>query len=151
MSIFQVLLAVISIFLVFFQCKPTAMLWTPTLKGQCWSPDVFDNFSYFVSAWTTFTDIVLAIVPITAFWNLQMRKSTKMSVSIMMGLTLLSAVVTIVKATYLHLFSDHSDPREYPRCSVKLVLQLIVTSLQCCATCHLGNVSVHLYINLLGS
>ncbi|KAJ6124149.1 hypothetical protein N7471_011466 [Penicillium samsonianum] len=29
----------------------------------------------------------------------------------MMGLTLLSAIVTIVKATYLNLFTDHTDPR----------------------------------------
>ncbi|KAJ5968906.1 hypothetical protein N7501_005154 [Penicillium viridicatum] len=36
--------------------------------------------------------------------------STRLSVCIMMGLTLLSAIVTIVKATYLKLFTDHTDP-----------------------------------------
>lgn len=33
----------------------------------------------------------------------------------MMGLTLLSAIVTLVKATYLHLFTDKTDPRERPQ------------------------------------
>ncbi|KAJ6102313.1 hypothetical protein N7486_004740 [Penicillium sp. IBT 16267x] len=56
------------------------------------------------------TDIILAIVPVTVFWKLQMRTSTKVAVCIMMSLTLLSAIVTIVKATYLHLFTDHTDP-----------------------------------------
>lgn len=111
MVILQVLCAMISVFLVFFQCNPTAMLWNPTLDGKCWSPDIFNGFSYWVSAYTTLTDIVLAVVPIMAFWKLHMRTSTKISVCIMMGLTMLSAIVTIVKATYLHLFTDHSDPR----------------------------------------
>jgi hypothetical protein len=110
MSIFQVIFAMISVFIVFFQCKPTSMLWNPTAGGTCWSPDVFDDFSYWVSAYTALTDIVLAVVPIRVFWKLQMPLSTKISVCIMMGLTFLSAIVTIVKATYLHLFTNHTDP-----------------------------------------
>ena len=58
------------------------------------------------------TDIVLAIVPVTVFWKLQMRTSTKVAVCIMMSLTLLSAIVTIVNATYWRMFTDHTDPRE---------------------------------------
>jgi hypothetical protein len=57
------------------------------------------------------TDIVLAIVPISVFWKLQMPLSTKIGVCIMMSLTMVSAIVTIVKATYLYLFTDHTDPR----------------------------------------
>ena len=86
------------------------MLWNPTAGGTCWSSDVFDDFSYWVSAYTAMTDIVLAVVPIRAFWKLQMPTATKVSVCVMMGLTLLSAIVTIVKATYLHLFTNHTDP-----------------------------------------
>ncbi|KAM3069917.1 hypothetical protein ACMFMG_010624 [Clarireedia jacksonii] len=39
-----------------------------------------------------------------------MRFSTRLGLCIMMGLTLLSAVVTVIKATYLHLFTDRTDP-----------------------------------------
>ncbi|KAJ6017399.1 hypothetical protein N7451_000778 [Penicillium sp. IBT 35674x] len=107
---FQVIFAMISVFVVFFQCKPIAMLWNPTLDGTCWSSDVFDDFTYWVSAYTTMTDIILAIVPISAFWKLQMPFATKLGVCIMMGLTMLSAIVTIVKATYIHLFTNRTDP-----------------------------------------
>ncbi|CAI7616447.1 unnamed protein product [Penicillium palitans] len=110
MVIFQAILAMISVFIVFFQCKPTEKMWNASIEGTCWSPDVFNDFSYLVSAYTTMTDIILAIVPISAFWKLQMPFSTRLSVCIMMGLTLLSAIVTIVKATYLKLFTDHTDP-----------------------------------------
>ena len=104
----QVVLAIISIFIVFLQCSPPETLWNGQ-KGKCWDPSVLNNYSYFLSAYTTLTDVVLAVVPISAFWNLQMRRSTKIGLSIMMGLTLLSAIVTVVKATYLHLFADQTD------------------------------------------
>ncbi|KAJ5559439.1 hypothetical protein N7513_001838 [Penicillium frequentans] len=110
MIIFQVVFAMISIFIIFFQCRPTAKLWNSSIEGTCWGSGIFDDFNYWLSAYTTMTDIVLAVVPITAFWNLQMPLSTKLSICIMMGLTLLSAIVTIVKATYLKLFTDHTDP-----------------------------------------
>jgi len=110
LSIIQVIFAMVSIFIVFLQCTPTERLWNSAVAGTCWSPDVLNDFSYWLSAYTTMTDIVLAIIPISVLWKLQMRFSTKLGVCIMMGLTLLSAIVTIVKATYLHLFTDRTDP-----------------------------------------
>ncbi|KAL3459298.1 hypothetical protein BJX64DRAFT_301489 [Aspergillus heterothallicus] len=88
MSIMQVAFAMISVFLIFLQCKPTRALWGHTITGDCWPQSVFYDFTY---------------------W-LQMRQTTRLAVCIMMGLTLLSAVVTIVKATYLPLFTDAEDP-----------------------------------------
>ncbi|KAL4800799.1 hypothetical protein BDV19DRAFT_383820 [Aspergillus venezuelensis] len=110
MSILQVIFALISVILIFAQCKPTAALWDHSIQGHCWPQHIFYDFMYWTSAYTAMTDIILAIVPITVFWKLQMRRSTKIGVCIMMGLTLLSAVVTIVKATYLPLFTDIEDP-----------------------------------------
>jgi len=111
MVIVQVVVALVSVVLIFLQCTPVTMLWDPfTPNGKCWPPEVFNNFNYFVSAYTTLTDIVLAVVPISVFRKLQMPFWTKLGVCIMMGLTLLSAIVTIVKATYLHLFTDRTDP-----------------------------------------
>lgn len=101
----------ISVVLIFVQCKPTAALWDHSIQGDCWPESIFYDFSYWVSAYTTMTDIILAIVPISVFWKLQMPRSTKVGVCVMMGLTLLSAIVTIVKATYLPLFTNKEDPR----------------------------------------
>ncbi|RAK95486.1 uncharacterized protein BO80DRAFT_486877 [Aspergillus ibericus CBS 121593] len=106
----QVVFAMVSVLSVFLQCNPTKMLWDPSVEGTCWDAAVFDDFMYWVSAYTTITDIVLAVVPVSVFWKLQMRFSTKLGVCIMMSLTLLSAIVTIVKATYLHLFTQRTDP-----------------------------------------
>ncbi|KAL4770668.1 hypothetical protein BDW60DRAFT_208764 [Aspergillus nidulans var. acristatus] len=72
MSIMQVVFAMVSIFLIFLQCKPTAVLWDHTITdAACYDQAVFYDFSYW-SARTrvTMTDIILAIVPITVFWKL---------------------------------------------------------------------------------
>jgi hypothetical protein len=114
MVILQVTFAMVSIFIIFLQ-------WNPSIPGKCWNSDVFNDYSYWVSAYTTFTDIVLAVVPISVFWKLQMPFSTKLGVCIMMGLTLVSAIVTIIKATYLHLFTDRTDPRKSKHSSYSLL------------------------------
>lgn len=106
----QVVLAAIMAAIAFLQCSPVERLWNGGIEGSCWHPSVLNNYSYFVSAYTTLTDLVLAIVPISAFWNLQMNTSTKIGIMVLMGLTFLSAVVTVVKARYLHLFNDTEDP-----------------------------------------
>jgi hypothetical protein len=112
MTILQVIFAMITVVLAFAQCQPTQKLWEKTLPGSCWNPKILNNFSYWLCAYTTLTDAVLAIVPIAAFWDLQMKRSTKIGLSVLMGMTMLSAVVTIVKGTYLYLFTDMEDPRE---------------------------------------
>lgn len=79
-------------------------------KGEFWSPDVFPHSSYVVSSFTVLTDLVLAIVPIHAFWKLQLKRQDKLEITFMLGLTLLSAVFTIIKATYLSTFNNRTDP-----------------------------------------
>ncbi|CAG7563718.1 unnamed protein product [Fusarium equiseti] len=100
----------ISVVIIFAQCRPTRMLWDQEAKGECWSPDVFNHSSYVVSSFTVLTDLVLAIVPIHAFWKLQLKRQDKLEITFMLGLTFRSAVFTIIKATYLSTFNDRTDP-----------------------------------------
>lgn len=113
MTILQIIFAVVTVTLVFAQCTPTQKLWYRTMPGKCWDPAILNDFSYWLCAYTTFTDIVLAVVPVIAFWKLQMKQSTKIGLCVLMSMTMLSAIVTIIKGTYLPLFTDTTDPREY--------------------------------------
>jgi hypothetical protein len=45
------------------------------------------------------------------FWKLQIPRSTKIGLIVRMSMTMLSAIVTIIKRTYLYLFTDTTDPR----------------------------------------
>jgi hypothetical protein len=106
----QIMLALASVIIIFVQCRPTKMLWDQSAQGECWSPHVFNYTSYVVSGFTVFTDLVLAIVPIHAFWKLQLKVQEKLEITFMLGLTFLSAIFTIIKATYLDTFNDRTDP-----------------------------------------
>ncbi|KAF4956711.1 hypothetical protein FSARC_11479 [Fusarium sarcochroum] len=106
----QLIFAAVSVIIIFVQCRPTRFMWDQTIDGTCWSPDVFNYSSYIVSAFTAFTDLVLAVVPIHAFWKLQLKLQEKLEITFMLGLTLLSAIFTIIKATYMDRFNDRTDP-----------------------------------------
>ncbi|QDS74399.1 hypothetical protein FKW77_005651 [Venturia effusa] len=119
MTLLQITFAMITIVLVFAQCRPTQKLWYKSMPGTCWDPKILNDFSYWLCAYTTFTDIVLAVVPVVAFWKLQMKTSTKVGLCVLMSMTMLSAIVTIIKGTHLPLFTDAKDPLYNP---VPLVL-----------------------------
>lgn len=102
----QVLFAFVAVVLYFAQCSPVQHLWdSGRVPGTCWDPNVFFNYYYFFSAYTALVDLILAVVPITAFWQLQMKQSTRMGLCLMMALTLLSAVVTVAKTCYIPLLA----------------------------------------------
>ena len=110
MTVLQIALAMITVILAFVQCTPTKKLCEKNIPGTCWSPNVLNRFSYWFCAYTTLTDFVLAIIPVAAFWKLQMKRSTKIGMCILISMRMLSAVVTIVKGSYLHLFTETDDP-----------------------------------------
>ncbi|KAM0542644.1 hypothetical protein ACHAPJ_012723 [Fusarium lateritium] len=109
----QLIFAVVSVIIIFVQCRPPEFMWDQTIDGTCWSPDVFNYSSYIVSGFTAFTDLVLAVIPIHAFWKLQLKLQEKLEITFMLGLTLLSAIFTIIKATYMDRFNDRTDPRQH--------------------------------------
>ncbi|KAJ5024700.1 hypothetical protein J3E73DRAFT_392032 [Bipolaris maydis] len=92
--------------------RHTVALYSMAILQSCWNPNILNNFSYWFCAYTTFTDVVLAVVPAYPFWNLQMAWSTKVGLIVMMSMTMLSAIITVIKGTYLPLFTDTTDPRE---------------------------------------
>ncbi|KAK6206642.1 hypothetical protein LQW54_007594 [Pestalotiopsis sp. IQ-011] len=105
----QVVIASISCILLFVQCIPPVHLWNPTIPAKCFPTGTVSRYSYFVGSFTAFTDIVLGIVPIAAFWGLKLPARTKVGLCILMGGTLFAAVCSIVKTTKLSTLSDFSD------------------------------------------
>lgn len=99
---------------VFVQCKDPRHLWNPAIPSKCWPDSVFTHFSLFVGgkvpslllnplcyrtteanvevcviAYSGAQDFVLALLPWTIVWNLQMRKKEKVGVAFAMSLGVL--------------------------------------------------------------
>lgn len=108
-AIAQSIIAAISCILLFAQCTPSEHLWNPTVSATCMSPSVITNYSYFVGAYSAFTDIFLAIVPVMVFWKLQLKIKTKIGLCLLMSTTALAAICAIVKTTKLNELSDLAD------------------------------------------
>jgi len=73
------------------QCKPAAALWTPKLMGtaKCWPTIVFESIALTAGAYSGCMDLILAILPWSLLWNLQMKRGEKFGIAIAMSLGVL--------------------------------------------------------------
>ncbi|KAL4962845.1 uncharacterized protein BDV14DRAFT_191333 [Aspergillus stella-maris] len=71
---------------VFVQCEDPRTNWDNSIVSKCWPDYVFTNYSLFVGAYSGAQDFLLALLPWTIVWNLQMKKKEKLGVAIAMSL-----------------------------------------------------------------
>ncbi|KAM5343669.1 hypothetical protein ACJ41O_012206 [Fusarium nematophilum] len=80
-------------------CSPPSAFWDPS-TGTC-NPLVNTFAAYFISACSILTDFALAILPAFILWKVQLRRSIKVSVAIILGLAAVASTATIVRLRYL--------------------------------------------------
>ncbi|KAI1442826.1 hypothetical protein F5Y02DRAFT_429439 [Annulohypoxylon stygium] len=95
------LLLVMAAFSFLFQCSPVEKLWNPTVPGTCW-PDMNRVLSMLASAYSGFMDFVLALLPWTFIWKLNLRREEKIGVAAAMSMGIFAGTTAIVKCYYLH-------------------------------------------------
>ncbi|KAL9634847.1 MAG: hypothetical protein Q9204_002840 [Flavoplaca sp. TL-2023a] len=83
------------IFLV--QCRPLNALWNPKLKGTCFSHRVTYAAGYANYGLDALTDLVCAIIPVSVLHRLQMNTRTKIALSFLMSLGVLTSGLAIGK------------------------------------------------------
>ncbi|KAK8079036.1 hypothetical protein PG994_002843 [Apiospora phragmitis] len=89
-------------------CHPITMLWGATTQGSC-NPSLNSTVSFFFSAVSIVTDLVLAILPGIMLWNIRMKKTVKFSVMIILGLAAFASCATVVRLRYLTLYNDQTE------------------------------------------
>ncbi|KAF4997112.1 hypothetical protein FDECE_12189 [Fusarium decemcellulare] len=85
----SVIITFIAILAVLIRCKPVAASWNPTL-GTCIDQNIIIVLTYVVSGMNIATDWSVSIIPIFILWNIQMRKTLKRMVALVMGVGVLS-------------------------------------------------------------
>ncbi|KAF2728582.1 hypothetical protein EJ04DRAFT_395717, partial [Polyplosphaeria fusca] len=91
----------LSFILLFAQCNPPSHLWQPFLPAECFPDSVLDVVTYIAGSWSALTDLILAAYPVKLLWNLQMKKSRKISIMMIMGLGFFAMIAAIIKTTQL--------------------------------------------------
>ncbi|KAJ5455956.1 uncharacterized protein N7458_004220 [Penicillium daleae] len=102
------LVNVLAALFIFVQCKDPRHLWNSAIPSKCWPPDVFTNFCLFVGAYSGAQDFVLALLPWTIVWNLQMKKK-EIGIAFAMSLGVFAGAASIVKTTFLVALSKKAD------------------------------------------
>ncbi|KAF5986608.1 integral membrane protein PTH11 [Fusarium coicis] len=87
----------------FFGCMPISANWND--REKCSVP-LLMSLGYVVSISAVISDWTCAILPIFMLYKSHMRKATKVSVSIILGLAALASICTIVRIPYLTAFSQ---------------------------------------------
>ncbi|KPM36433.1 hypothetical protein AK830_g10134 [Neonectria ditissima] len=104
----SVITTLIAICAVLIRCKPVAASWNPAL-GTCIDQSIIIALTYAVSAVNIVTDWSVAIIPVFILWNLQMRKTLKKMVALVLGLGVLASIATIIRMPYSSVYSHTTN------------------------------------------
>ncbi|KAI8653496.1 hypothetical protein NCS55_01336300 [Fusarium keratoplasticum] len=83
---------------VIFRCTPVDKAWKPSKKGHCLDLRSFYYTSFGIKL---VTDIVLFTQPIPMVWRMQLSRTKKIGVVLMLSLGLFVCVISIVRVTYI--------------------------------------------------
>ncbi|POS82427.1 hypothetical protein EPUL_005682, partial [Erysiphe pulchra] len=108
--------AIISIFylaFVTFQCRPANFLWQQhdpkNLSGSCLSRSSMADITYAHASISCLSDWAFGILPILILWKLDMKFKTKLSVMIVLSLSIVASVATVIRIVHLHTLKSLSE------------------------------------------
>ncbi|UZP32249.1 hypothetical protein NXS19_000065 [Fusarium pseudograminearum] len=87
----------------FSACKPLSANWDN--HGKCSLP-LLSSLGYVISISAVISDWICSILPIFMLYRSNMRKPTKVSISIILGLAALASVCTIIRLPFLKVISN---------------------------------------------
>ncbi|KAL4777259.1 hypothetical protein BDW60DRAFT_520 [Aspergillus nidulans var. acristatus] len=121
-----VLLTVVNtvcVYTIYGQCTPTRKLWNSSGEGHCWDPTVQRNYAFFQGSFSAFSDLVLAVYPLTTIYGLQMALKVKIGLGCVLSLGVIAMIAAIVKTINLASLSARAD---YPWDTVDLTIWIAI-------------------------
>ncbi|KAJ8117926.1 hypothetical protein OPT61_g976 [Boeremia exigua] len=90
-------------------CTPIHKSWKPEVPGSCIPPNVYDYVGRAQSSWNAFVDLATAAFPAYMVWRLQLKRSTKWSLTFLMCGGVFAAAATFTKIWYMRNISKLTD------------------------------------------
>lgn len=105
------IVTVLTVILTFVQCDNPAALWDPSIRKitRCWDPHVQSGFSTFTGSLHAAADFILALVPITIIWDLQLSVRKRVSLILLLSAGIFSGVCSAIKTAQLSSLTSRSD------------------------------------------
>ncbi|KAI9757586.1 MAG: hypothetical protein M4579_003398 [Chaenotheca gracillima] len=106
----QLAAGVSTVILIYVQCgSHVEALWDHRVKASCWSPNVQTYYGFFQSTVNSVTDLFLTLLPAWIVSQTQMRKTLKLLVAGLLGMSLFAMVASIVKTYELKNLGARND------------------------------------------
>lgn len=104
----QALIFSMSVFL-FIQCSPTEKNWDKTVEGICLPEGTMIGIEYFVSSYSAFLDLFLAVFPAPFIMRLNMPLRTRLAVSGALGLGVFASIIQGYKLSIMGASFEYTD------------------------------------------
>ncbi|KAF7520624.1 hypothetical protein G7054_g12708 [Neopestalotiopsis clavispora] len=104
----QALIFSMSVFL-FIQCSPTEKNWDKTVDGICLPEGTMIGIEYFVSSYSAFLDLFLAVFPAPFIMRLNMPLRTRLAVSGALGLGVFASIIQGYKLSIMGASFEYTD------------------------------------------
>lgn len=94
-----VMVWICSIVVTILMCRPIRGAWDFTLPRKCLA---IEDFYYFTTSFSIFTDFLLCTLPVPVFWRLKLPRRQKYIVSLLFMLGLFATVASALRISVLH-------------------------------------------------
>ncbi|RGP63177.1 hypothetical protein FSPOR_8759 [Fusarium sporotrichioides] len=88
-------------------CRPISTAWGH--EGTCAPTIVIASLGYLVSTGAVLTDWICAVLPVFMLYQVNMKRATKFSVAIILGLAALASLCTIIRLPYVRYYTIIPD------------------------------------------
>ena len=94
----------------FFQCRPVAALWDPTIPGaKCWMPKYVNARFFTLNIFVIVTDVIFSTLPVAFIRQLNRPLREKIVLYFLMGLGLFGSVAAILKTIQIDTLTNKDD------------------------------------------
>ncbi|KAL4771991.1 hypothetical protein BDW60DRAFT_188861 [Aspergillus nidulans var. acristatus] len=105
--VLQLFLNIIPCVLQYTQCSPVEALWNPKIVlTKCAGARMVQHWGYFVGAFNALTDLILAITGLAVVLKLQIRRWSKVVLSLILSLSLLAMITAILRTVQIYHLSS---------------------------------------------
>ncbi|KAH6659439.1 hypothetical protein BKA67DRAFT_529592 [Truncatella angustata] len=97
------LVGIVYFLMVLLQCRPMSTFWeqSPRTNDLCFKNSIVLGLTYTIAIMNCLADWAFSILPILVVKHLNMRRSTKVSLSAILGLAALGSIATVVRCFYI--------------------------------------------------
>ena len=109
MMLLQFLINTSCVIMIYAQCGTHVSALWGTEMATCLDPIYQTNYGYFQSAFNSFADLYLTLLPALIIWNLEIKPLVKAGLSFLLCLSFFAFIASVVKTWQIRILNERGD------------------------------------------